>query len=224
LRLLLVEDDSMLGDSVKSGLEQDGFTVDWVTDGDTANVVVRSHHYDAALLDLGLPGIDGESLLRRWRERDNRTPVVVLTAKSFVLDRVRLLEAGADDFLVKPVDLLELCARIRAVVRRTAGYSSQALAFGPLQLLPDSHAVLWRGRAVDISNKEFWLLETLLRNRSRVLSRRQLEDALYGWGNEVQSNAISVHVHNLRAKLSDGLIRTVRGVGYTLAESPDDLA
>jgi DNA-binding response OmpR family regulator len=222
VRILLVEDDSMLGESVRAGLEQDGFAVDWVTDGATADSVVRSHEYDAVVLDLGLPGIDGESLLR-WRERATRTPVVVLTAKDFVLDRVRLLTLGADDFMVKPFDLLELCARIRAVVRRTAGHSSAALEFGPLKLFVESHVVVWHGRKVEVSNKEFWLLEALIRNRSRVLTRRQLEDALYGWGNEVESNAIVVHVHNLRNKLSADLIRTMRGLGYALAEDPDKL-
>ncbi|MET0168261.1 MAG: response regulator transcription factor [Vicinamibacterales bacterium] len=223
MRILLVEDDSMLGESVRAGLEQDGFAVDWVTDGATADTVVRSHEYDAVVLDLGLPGIDGESLLRGWRERENRTPVVVLTAKDFVLDRVRLLTLGADDFMVKPFDLLELCARIRAVVRRTAGHSSAALEFGPLKLFVESHVVVWHGRKVEVTNKEFWLLEALVRNRNRVLTRRQLEDALYGWGNEVESNAIVVHVHNLRNKLSADLIRTMRGLGYALAEDPDKL-
>ena len=223
MRILLVEDDSMLGESVRAGLEQDGFAVDWVTDGATADSVIRSHEYDAVVLDLGLPGIDGESLLRGWRERETRTPVVVLTAKDFVLDRVRLLTLGADDFMVKPFDLLELCARIRAVVRRTAGHSSAALEFGPLKLFVESHVVVWHGRKVEVSNKEFWLLEALIRNRSRVLTRRQLEDALYGWGNEVESNAIVVHVHNLRNKLSADLIRTVRGLGYALTEDPDKL-
>jgi DNA-binding response OmpR family regulator len=221
VRILLAEDDSMLGASVKAGLEQDGFAVDWVTDGATADSVIKSHHYDAVVLDLGLPGIEGESLLRSWREREERTPIVVLTAKDFVLDRVRLLTLGADDYMVKPFDLLELCARIRAVVRRTAGHSSAALEFGPLKLYVETHVVVWHGRRVEVSNKEFWLLEALVRNRSRVLTRRQLEDALYGWGNEVESNAIEVHVHHLRRKLSGKLIRTVRGLGYTLAQDPD---
>jgi DNA-binding response OmpR family regulator len=221
VRILLAEDDAMLGESVRNGLELNGFTVDWVTDGATAEGVVKSHRYDAVVLDLGLPGIDGESLLRTWRERENPTPVVVLTARTLVTDRVRLLTLGADDFLVKPVDLLELCARIRAVVRRAAGHSSSVLEYGPLQLLPESQQVRWRGQPIEVSNREFWLLEVLMRNRSRVLSRRQLEDALYGWGNEVESNAIAVHVHNLRAKLSSRLIRTVRGLGYKLADDPN---
>lgn len=218
MRILLAEDDAMLGDSVRNGLEQDGFTVDWVTDGAAADRAVGSHRYDAIVLDLGLPGIDGESLLRGWRARATGTPVIVLTARSLVLDRVRLLTLGADDFMAKPVDLLELCARIRAVVRRAAGHSSSTLEAGALKLVLEARSVEWQGRAIAVSTKEFALLEALVRNRGRVMSRRQLEDALYGWGNEVESNAISVHVHNLRDKLSNGLIRTVRGVGYTLVD------
>jgi DNA-binding response OmpR family regulator len=223
VRILLAEDDSMLGQSVKAGLEQDGFTVDWVTDGTTADGAIKSHRYDAVVLDLGLPGVEGESLLRSWRAREDCTPIIVLTAKDFVLDRVRLLTIGADDYMVKPFDLLELCARIRAVVRRTAGQSSAALEFGPLKLFPESHVVVWHGKRVEVSNKEFWLLETLVRNRSRVLTRRQLEDALYGWGNEVESNAVEVHVHHLRRKLSGNLIRTVRGMGYALTDDLDSI-
>jgi DNA-binding response OmpR family regulator len=219
VRILLAEDDPMLGESIKVGLEQDGFTVDWVLDGATADSVIQSHHYDVVVLDLNLPGVEGETLLRGWRERDDRTPIVVLTAKDFVLDRVRLLTLGADDYMVKPFDLLELCARIRAVVRRTAGHSGAALEVGPLKLFVESHVVVWQGRRVEVTNKEFWLLEALVRNRSRILTQRQLEDALYGWGSEVESNAIAVHVHNLRHKLSVKLIKTVRGLGYTLAEN-----
>lgn len=223
MRILLAEGDSMLGEAVKAGLEQDGFAVDWVADGATADSVITSHHYDAVVLDLGLPGIEGESLLRSWREREDQTPIVVLAAKDFVLNRVRLLNLGADDYMVKPFDLLELCARIRALVRRTGGHRSTALEFGPLKLFVETHAVVWHGRRVEVSNKEFWLLETLVRNRNRVLTRRQLEDALYGWGNEVESNAIEVHVHHLRRKLSGKLIRTVRGLGYALAQDPESV-
>jgi DNA-binding response OmpR family regulator len=216
VRILLVEDDAMLGASVQVGLEQDGFAADWVTDGIAADSAVKAHRYDAIVLDLGLPGVEGETLLRGWRARADRTPIVVLTARGFVLDRVRMLNLGADDYLVKPFDLLELCARIRAVVRRAAGECREVLEFGPLQLYPESHAVLWHGQRVEVTNKEFWLLEALLRNRSRILTRRQLEDALYGWGDAVESNAIEVHIHHLRRKLSRKLILTVRGSGYSL--------
>lgn len=211
----------MLGESLKAGLEQDGFAVDWVADGSTADSLISSQQYDAVVLDLDLPWIDGESLLRRWREREDRTPVIVLATKDLVLDRVRLLTLGADDYMVKPFELLELCARIRAVVRRTAGQRSDALEFGPLKIFVETHVVIWHGQRIEVSNKEFWLLEALVRNRSRVLTRRQLEDVLYGWGIEVESNAIEVHVHHLRRKLSSELIRTVRGLGYTLTQDPE---
>jgi DNA-binding response OmpR family regulator len=216
LRVLFVEDDALLGASAKLGLEQDGFAVDWATDGASADRALVSHRYDAVVLDLGLPDVEGERLLRSWRGRDDRTPVVVLTARGFVLDRVRLLNLGADDYLVKPFDLLELCARIRAVVRRTAGQSSEVLECGALKLYPESQTVLWQGQRIEVTSKEFWLLEALVRNKSRILTRRQLEDALYGWGDEVESNAIEVHVHHLRRKIARELIMTVRGAGYSI--------
>jgi DNA-binding response OmpR family regulator len=216
LRVLFVEDDAPLGASAKLGLEQDGFAVDWATDGAGADRALTSHRYDAVVLDLGLPDVEGERLLRSWRGRADRTPVIVLTARGFVLDRVRLLNLGADDYLVKPFDLLELCARIRAVVRRASGHGGSVLECGALKLYPDSQTVQWRGRPVELTSKEFWLLEALVRNRNRIMTRRQLEDALYGWGDEVESNAVEVHVHHLRRKLARELILTVRGAGYSI--------
>jgi len=216
LRILLVEDDVLLGTSTKVGLEQDGYAVDWVNDAEAADRALTTHVYDAVVLDLGLPGTDGETLLRGWRARGERTAVLVLTGRGYVLDRVRLLNLGADDYLVKPFDLTELDARVRAVVRRAAGVSCSALTVGHLQLIPESQTVLWRGRPVVVTSKEFWLLEALVRNKNRVLTRRQLEDALYGWGDEVESNAVEVHIHHLRRKLSRDLIQTVRGAGYGL--------
>ena len=216
MRVLFVEDDTLLGASTKLGLEQDGFAVDWVTDGAAADSALTAHRYDASVLDLGLPDVDGEKLLRAWRLREDRTPVVVLTARGYVLDRVRLLNLGADDYLVKPFDLLELCARIRAVVRRSAGHSSEVIECGALRLYPESQTVQWRGERVEVTAKEFWLLEALARNRNRIMTRRQLEDALYGWGDEVESNAVEVHIHHLRRKIARELILTVRGAGYSL--------
>ena len=216
MRILLVEDDLLLGSSTKVGLEQDGFAVDWVNDAAAADRAITTHRYDAVVLDLGLPGTDGETLLRDWRARGERTPIVVLTGRGFVLDRVRLLNLGADDYLVKPFDLTELDARVRAVVRRAAGASGSGLQVGQLQLIPESQTVLWRGQPVVVTSKEFWLLEALVRNKNRVLTRRQLEDALYGWGDEVESNAVEVHIHHLRRKISRDLIVTVRGAGYGL--------
>jgi len=220
VRILLVEDDVLLGSSTKVGLEQDGFAVDWVRDAEAADRAVTTHVYEAAVLDLGLPGTDGETLLRDWRGRNERIPVVVLTGRGYVLDRVRLLNLGADDYLVKPFDLTELDARIRAVVRRAAGASCPVLQVGQLQLIPESQTVLWCGQPVVVTSKEFWLLEALVRNKNRVLTRRQLEDAVYGWGDEVESNAVEVHIHHLRRKLSRDLIKTVRGAGYGLRFDP----
>jgi DNA-binding response OmpR family regulator len=222
LRLLLVEDDVPLGSSTKIGLEQGGFAVDWVTDGEAADRSVTTRRYDAIVLDLGLPGADGETMLRDWRARGERTPVVVLTGRGQVMDRVRLLNLGADDYMVKPIDLLELDARLHAVVRRSAGVNGSTLQVGQLQLIPESQTVMWRGQSVVVTSKEFWLLEALVRNKNRVLTRRQLEDVLYGWGDEVESNAVEVHIHHLRKKISRDLIQTVRGAGYGF--NPDAVA
>ncbi len=190
--------------------------VDWVTDGTSAASAIVTQRYDVIVLDLGLPGISGDQLLQRWRTRRERTPVVVLTARGLVADRVSMLESGADDYLVKPFDLLELCARIRAVTRRAGGESGAALECGDLRLLPGARTVTWRGRQVEVTDTEFALLETLLRNRNRVLTRRQLEEALPGRDDASQSNSIEVHIHHLRRKISRGLIQTIRGTGYCL--------
>jgi DNA-binding response OmpR family regulator len=217
MRVLVAEDDVLLGASIKKGLEQEGFAVDWATDGNAVDSAMRVHQYDAVTLDLGMPGISGESLLRSWRERDDHTPVIVLTARGFVLDRVRLLDLGADDYLVKPFDLVELCARLRALVRRGGGGGiGEVLECGPLRLTRHMRVVTLEGERIELTNREFWILEVLMRNKNRLMSRRQLEESLYGWGDEVESNAIEVHIHHLRRKLGHGLIQTVRGVGYQL--------
>lgn len=216
LRLLLIEDDVPLGSSTKAGLEQEGYVVDWVNDAAAADRALTARIFDAAILDLGLPDTDGEALLRAWRARGDRTAVVVLTGRGYVMDRVRLLNLGADDYLVKPIDLSELDARVRAVVRRAADTDSAPLQVGQLRLVPASQSVIWRGQPVIVTSKEFCLLEALVRNKNRVLTRRQLEDALYGWGDDVESNAVEVHIHHLRRKLGRDLIRTVRGAGYGL--------
>jgi len=216
LRVLIVEDDPALGPSTAHGLELEGFAVDLRPDGEGANAALIAQKYDAIVLDLGLPGISGEDLLRGWRERSDHTPVLVLTARGFVLDRVRLLNLGADDYLIKPFDLLELSARLRALARRQGGKDDMLLECGPLMLSRSEHIAMWSGTRVELTKREYRILDTLLRNRDRILSRKQLEEALYGWGEEVESNAIEVHVHNLRRKLSRGLIETVRGAGYRL--------
>jgi DNA-binding response OmpR family regulator len=216
VRILIVEDDAALGSSTARGLELEGFAVEWRQDGTGAEAAMVSQRFDAIVLDLGLPGASGEELLRRWREAGNVTPVLVLTARGFVLDRVRVLNLGADDYLVKPFDLLELSARLRALYRRQNGQTTLNLEFGSLMLSHNEHCAMFNGTRVDLTKREHRILETFLRNRDRVLSRRQLEDALYGWGEVVESNAIEVHIHNLRRKLSRTLIQTVRGSGYRL--------
>ena len=190
--------------------------VDWVTDGTSAASAIVTQRYDVIVLDLGLPGISGDQLLQRWRTRRERTPVVVLTARGLVADRVSMLESGADDYLVKPFDLLELCARI-LLSHEEQGESGAALECGDLRLLPGARTVTWRGRQVEVTDTEFALLETLLRNRNRVLTRRQLEEALPGRDDASQSNSIEVHIHHLRRKISRGLIQTIRGTGYCLS-------
>jgi two-component system, OmpR family, response regulator QseB len=214
MRVLVGEDDALLGASLKRGLEQEGFAVDLAASGGAVDMAMRAHSYDAVTLDLGLPGTDGETLLISWRQRGDRTPVIVLTARGFVLDRVRVLDLGADDYLVKPFDLIELCARLRALVRRSGGAVGEVLECGPLRLTRHTRKVTLDGSRVELTNREFWILEVLMRNRNRLMSRRQIEESLYGWGDEVESNAIEVHIHHLRRKLGPGLIQTVRGVGY----------
>lgn len=216
MHILIVEDDAALGSSTARGLELEGFQVDWRQDGTGAEAAMVSKRFDAIVLDLGLPGTSGEELLRNWRAAGNTTPVLVLTARGFVLDRVRVLNLGADDYLVKPFDLVELSARLRALYRRQNGQSTLNLEFGSLMLSHNEHCAIFNGARIDLTKREHRILETFLRNRDRILSRRQLEDALYGWGEAIESNAIEVHIHNLRRKLSRTLIQTVRGSGYRL--------
>jgi DNA-binding response OmpR family regulator len=219
MRVLLVEDDPLLGASVQQGLGQEGFVVDWVSDGGAADAAVLVNQFDAIALDLSLPTQSGETLLHRWRARDNHTPVIVLTARGFVNDRVRLLNMGADDYLVKPFDLLELCARLRAVGRRAAGPGSATLQCGAVRLERDTRTVTLDQQPVPLTHREFRVLEVLMRNLNRVMSREQIEQSLYGWGEEIESNAIEVHVHHLRRKLGRSLIQTIRGVGYRIVDA-----
>ncbi|CDI02852.1 Transcriptional regulatory protein qseB [Candidatus Competibacter denitrificans Run_A_D11] len=219
MRVLLVEDDSMIGESLRKGLRLEGFTVDWVQDGRSAELALETTDYALVLLDLGLPKKDGLSVLRGWRQRDVTTPVLILTARDAVPDRVAGLDSGADDYLVKPFDLSELLARMRALLRRQAGRARGWVEIGALRLDPVAHTVEYQGEAVALSAREFALLHALVDSPRAVLSREQLEERLYGWGEEVESNAVEVHVHNLRRKLSPHIIRTVRGVGYRLGET-----
>jgi len=214
MRLLLAEDDPMIGAGVERGLKQDGFTVDRVTDGEAALVALAENVHDLLLLDLGLPRRDGLAVLRELRERHDQTPLIVLTARDEVRDRVAALDAGADDYLVKPFDLDELAARMRSVLRRAAGRGEPSIEHNGIRLDPVSHAVSCNGAPVQLSAREFAVLEALLQRPGAVLSRAQLEDRLYGWDDAIESNAIEVYIHALRRKLGAGSIRTLRGVGY----------
>jgi len=217
MRVLLAEDDPLLGDGLRAGLRQLGFQVDWVRDGDAAERELRAQPYDAAVLDLGLPRQDGLAVLASVRRAGVKLPVLVLTARDAVPERIRGLDSGADDYVVKPVDLHELAARLRALVRRAHGQPQECLSAHGVTLDPAARAVHCKGHVVALSAREFDLLHTLMLNAGRVLSREQLEQHLYSWGQEVDSNAVEVHVHHLRRKLGAGLIDTVRGVGYLVA-------
>ncbi|CAN7283808.1 response regulator [Polaromonas sp. LjRoot131] len=216
MRILLAEDDMLLGDGLQSGLRQLGFQVDWVRDGAAAERELRAQVYDAAVLDLGLPRKDGLEVLGGIRRAGFVTPVLVLTARDAVPDRIRGLDVGADDYVVKPVDMQELAARLRALVRRAHGQPQECLRAQDVVLDPAARSVHQAGQSVTLSTREFDLLQALMLSANRVLSREQLEQQLYSWGKEVESNAVEVHVHNLRRKLGSTLIHTVRGVGYML--------
>ena len=216
MRILLAEDDTLLGDGLRAGLRLAGFQVDWVRDGLAAERELRAQAYAAAVLDLGLPGMDGMDVLASVRRAGVTLPVLVLTARDAVPDRIKGLDTGADDYVVKPVDLDELAARLRALVRRAAGQPQELLQAGGLQLDPAARTVQRDGEPVLLSTREFDLLQALMLNAGRVLSREQLEQHLYSWGREVESNAVEVHIHHLRKKLGADCIQTVRGVGYLL--------
>jgi two-component system response regulator QseB len=218
MRLLLVEDDPMVGEAVRAGLQGDGFVVDWVRDGAAAEAALGAHEPALVLLDLGLPKKGGLDVLRALRARRSPLPVLVITARDTVKDRIAGLDAGADDYLVKPFDLDELSARVRALLRRSAGRATSIVARGPVTLDSATREVKVHGKAVSLSAKEYLLLAALMERPGLVLSRAQLEDRIYGWGEEVSSNAVEVHVHNLRRKLGEDVIRTVRGAGYTLPD------
>ncbi|MFM0327779.1 winged helix-turn-helix domain-containing protein [Caballeronia glebae] len=216
MRVLLVEDDPLLGDGLRAGLRQAGMQVDWVRDGKAGEVELRSQSYAAAVLDLGLPFKDGIDVLASVRRAGVTLPVLVLTARDTVPERIRGLDIGADDYVSKPVDLEELAARLRALVRRAHGQPQGRLEVQDVMLDLAARLVFRGGAPVTLSTREFDLLHTLMLNAGRVMSREQLEQAVYGWGQEVESNAIEVHIHRLRAKLGSELIKTVRGVGYVL--------
>jgi len=214
MRLLLVEDDALLGNGIEAGLKQAGFAVDWAKDGREAQLALATTDYELVVLDLGLPQVSGMQLLRQLRGDRNDLPVLVLTARDTVRDRVAGLEAGADDYLIKPFALAELVARIRALLRRAHGRGVTALRYRDLLLQPDSLTVTRGDEHIQLSARECAILTDLLEHRGTALSRARLEESLYGWNEEVESNAVEVHIHNLRKKLGTDLIKTIRGVGY----------
>ncbi len=218
MRLLLVEDDSMIGAAAQQGLRSEGHTVDWVRDGREAELAVGNGVYDLVLLDLGLPRRDGLSILRGLRAKGENVPVLIVTARDAVSDRIAGLDAGADDYLVKPFDLDELSARVRAVLRRRAGRADSVMRRGALELDTATKRVTWKGKEVTLSAREYALLEALADRPGVFLTRAQLEERLYGWDEEIASNAVEVHIHALRRKLDPEVIRNVRGMGYTIAK------
>jgi two-component system response regulator QseB len=218
MRILLIEDDSMIGKAVCAGLSDAGFTVDWVVDGRAAELALAHRDHDLAILDLGLPRKDGMEVLASLRAQGNAMPVLIASARDGVSDRIAGLNAGADDYVLKPFDLDELVARIRAVLRRHAGGASPMLVSGHLTLDPVRRSVTLHGEPVALSARELALLEALMQRPGAVLSRQKLEESIYGWGEGVGSNAIEVHLHNLRKKLGSLVIRNVRGVGYRVAD------
>lgn len=219
MRVLVVEDDPLLGEAICIGMRQRGFAADWVRDGIAAETALKTETFAAVILDLGLPRLSGMQLLRQRREAHDGTPVLILTARDAIQERVQGLDAGADDYVVKPVDLDELAARLRALVRRSGGDAQPLLRVGALRIDPAARHVDWHDAPVELSPREFDLLLEFARSPNRFLSKEQLTERLYGWNDEVESNALEVHIHHLRRKLDPSLIVTQRGVGYMLRTS-----
>jgi DNA-binding response OmpR family regulator len=219
MRVLLVEDDGMIAQGLQTALRQGGFAVDWMRDGRSGAAALKSSTFDVVLLDLGLPHRDGVDVLRELRKRGDSTPVIVLTARDEIQHRIAGLDAGADDYIVKPFDLDEVMARVRSVLRRAAGRGDPHIQHGEVRLDPVSRTVERRGVPIALSAHEFAVLEALLQRPGAVLSRAQLEDRLYGWDEQIGSNAVEVYIHGLRRKLGSDAIRTLRGVGYFVPKS-----
>jgi DNA-binding response OmpR family regulator len=214
MRILLVEDDTMIGESVRAFLRQEAHAVDWVRSGDAADTALSTEHFDLALLDLGLPGKDGIDVLRRLRARKKNTPVIVITARDEVEDRIKGLDAGADDYVVKPFNLDELAARIRSALRRGAGHAEPEIEVLGVRLNPATREVSRNGVPIQLSAREYALAEALMLRPGLILSRNQLEERMYGWNEDVESNTVEVYIHSLRRKLGADFIQNVRGVGY----------
>ncbi len=216
MRLLIVEDDPLIGDGIQTGLTQEGYATNWVKTAESAEHTLKLEHYDLIILDLSLPQKDGLTLLKQLRSQQNTIPILVLTARDNVNDKVKGLDAGADDYLVKPFSLSEVSARLRALLRRANGRANPQLCHGGLCLDPAGHRATWQGQMLALSSKEFRLLQMLLENHGKVLSRIRLEESLYSWDEPIESNAVDVHIHHLRKKLGKDFIHTVRGVGYMI--------
>ena len=224
MRILLAEDDALLGDGIVAGLKMADYAIDWVRDGESARLALLDHDYDACVLDLGLPRRNGLSVLDELRHRGNRLPVLILTARDSSTDKIAGLDAGADDYLTKPFDLPELLARLRALIRRATGEAKPMLEHGDVALQPATRQVSYKGEPVQLSARELALLHELLRHKNHIRTRAQLEESLYAWGEETGSNTVEVYIHHLRKKFGADFIRTVRGLGYQLGENkePDD--
>ncbi len=223
MRILLVEDDLSLGEGICAALRRGAFAVDWVQDGISGLAAIRDGEFDLVILDLGLPRMDGIEVIRQIRSLGHGIPVLVVSARERPSDRTLGLDVGADDYLGKPFDTAELLARVRALIRRSAGRAQPNLEAGALRLDPATLTATWRGRALDLTRREFALLRLLMEQRGRPMARDAIQQHLYGWNEDVASNAVDVHVHALRRKLDPGVIRTVRGIGYALGE-PGDIA
>lgn len=216
MRILLVEDDKMIGEGLQKALRQNGYTVNWVGDGVSADEALQDGPYELAVLDLGLPGKSGLDVLKNLRDRQNTMPILILTARDAVSDKVKGLDLGADDYMLKPFALEELEARVRSLLRRNAGQASEWLEYNDLRLNPKTHEALYKNTKVALSGREFSLMFALIKNPGAVLSKTQLEEAIYGWNEETASNAVEVHIHQIRKKLDNSVIKNIRNVGYTL--------
>ena len=221
-RILLVEDDPLLGTGLRAGLTQFGYTIDWVQDGKSAVQALQNENFGTIILDLGLPKMSGIDVLKVMRAKKNMTPVLILTANDSLESRVAGLDAGADDYIPKPFDLRELCARIRALQRRTASRATPVIIVGDVKLDPAARKIYFNNNEVECSRREFVLMQMLLENAGKVLTREQITQNLYGWGDDIDSNALEVHIHNLRKKFGTDLIRTIRGVGYIVEKTVEE--
>ncbi len=218
MKILLVEDDALLGDGVYTGLNRENNFVDWVKNGESALSAIAETRYDCVILDIGLPKMSGLEVLQQLRKANNNVPVLILTAQDDISDRVKGLDAGADDYLVKPFEFAELCARLRALTRRTRGNASETIKYKNIIINTAAHTVEYNEAPVELSRREYTLLVEMITNQGRVLSRHTLEQKLYSWGDEIESNTIEVYIHHLRKKLYSELIKTVRGIGYIISK------